>query len=46
MQGQVRDDWYQNEYVPHYQEHQGGKPDKGGKGHGNNKHGKSGKHDD
>jgi len=41
----VQDDWYQNEYVPHYQEHRGGKPDKGGNGHGN-KHGKSGKHDD
>jgi len=42
----VQDDWYQHEYVPHYQERHGGKSDKGGNGHGNNKHGKSGKHDD
>ncbi len=45
----VRDDWYQNEYVPRYQERHGGKRDKGGNGHGNSKHGKSGKsgkHDD
>lgn len=40
----VRDDWYNNTYVPVYRErHGGGKPDKGGHGHGKghgNGHGK------
>ncbi|HEX6592681.1 MAG TPA: hypothetical protein VF050_11840, partial [Moraxellaceae bacterium] len=40
----VRDDWYNNTYVPAYRErHGGGKPGKGGHGHGKghgNGHGK------
>lgn len=36
----VQDNWYQNEYVPRYQEHHRGGEGKHGNGHSNNKNGK------
>ena len=35
----VQDNWYQHEYVPHYQEHRGDNYDQRGNDHGNNNNG-------